>query len=85
MRGVRGNGGTVYWVSADGKQLTAYKQGQRMWQAEVSQAFAKALPGAHIRSLVLSSGFVFVFTGKRGHAEIDRATGSVSAVGVDPE
>lgn len=84
MRGVRGNNNTVYWVSADGKQLTAYKQGQQVWQANVSQAFAKVLPGARIKRMVLSSGFLFIFTDRRGHAEIDRSTGNVSAVGVDP-
>ncbi|NML65610.1 hypothetical protein HHL22_10370 [Hymenobacter sp. RP-2-7] len=84
-RGVQGLHHTVYWVNADGQRLTAYKSGRQAWQANVAQAFANVLPGATIKRLVLSSGFVFVFTDRRGHAEIDRATGNVSAVGVDPE
>lgn len=85
LRGVRGADSTLYWVSPDGRQLTAYKRGQRLWQAHVSQAFAHVLSGAKIDKLIFSSNVVFVSTAKGGHAEIDRATGKVTAVGVDTE
>jgi len=85
LRGVRGANSTLYWVSADSKQLTAYKRGRRLWQADVSQAFAKLLPSAKIDRLALSTEYIFLMTTGRGHAEIKRATGSVGAVGVDPE
>ena len=84
LRGVRGTDSTLYWVSADGKHLTAYKQGRKLWQADVSRAFAKLLPNTKLNGLVLSSGVVFIFTAGRGHAEVDRATGSISALGIDP-
>jgi hypothetical protein len=83
LRGVRGINNTVYWVSADSKHLTAYKRGRQVWQTDVSRAFTKLLPSAKINHLVLSSGVIFLSTTGRGHAEIDRATGSISALGVD--
>ena len=82
LRGVRGADSTIYWVSADSKHLTAYKRGHKLWQANVSRAFAKLLPDAKISHLVLSSGVIFLSTTGRGHAEIDRETGSISAQGV---
>lgn len=85
LRGVRGADSTLYWVSVDGRRLTAYQRGRQLWQANVTQAFAAVLPNAVIDRLVFASNVVFVFTAKSGHAEVDRATGKVSAVGVDPE
>lgn len=83
LRGVQGAGGTLYWVSANGKHLTAYKQGRKLWQADINRAFAKLLPSARIDRLSLSSDVIFLMTTSRGHAEIDRTTGSISALGVD--
>jgi hypothetical protein len=85
LRGVRGADSTLYWVSADSRRLTAYQRGRQLWQANVTQAFAAVLPNAVIDRLVFASNVVFVFTAKNGHAEVDRATGKVSAVGVDTE
>lgn len=84
LRGVRGADSTLYWVSADNKHLVAYKRGRRLWQADISRAFVKLLPSAKIDRLALSSEYIFLLTTGRGHAEINRATGSVGAVGVDP-
>jgi hypothetical protein len=84
LRGVRGMDNTVYWVSADSKHLTAYKRGRQVWQTDVSRAFTKLLPSAKVDRLALSSNVIFVMTTGRGHAEIDRTTGSISALGVDP-
>jgi hypothetical protein len=83
LRGVRGANSTLYWVSANGKQLLAYKKGQKIWQANVSQSFAKLLPSAIIDHIVLTSNVIFIMTIGRGHAEIDRTTGIISALGVD--
>lgn len=58
LRGVRGADSTLYWVSADSKHLTAYKRGRRLWQAAVSQAFAKLLPSAKIDRLALSTEYI---------------------------
>jgi len=85
LRGVRGADSTFYWVSIGGRQLTAYQRGQRLWQANLTQAFATILPKAVIRRLVLSSNVIFISTDRGGHAEVDRTTGKVSAVGVDKE
>lgn len=85
LRGVRGADSTLYWVSQDGRQLTAYKRGQQLWQANLTKAFATTLPSALIDKLVFSSNVVFVFTAKGGHTEVNRATGKVSAIGVDKE
>jgi hypothetical protein len=83
LRGVRGLHSTLYWVSADGKQLLAYKQGKRIWRTNVSQSFVRLLPCARIDHIVLTSKVIFVMTTGRGHAEIDRATGLIAVLGVD--
>jgi hypothetical protein len=85
LRGVRGADSTLYWVSPDGRRLTAYKRGQQLWQADLTKAFATILLGALIDRLVFSSNVIFVFTAKGGHAEVNRATGEVSAIGLDKE
>lgn len=84
MRGVRGIDNTLYWVSADRRRVTAYQRGRQVWQANVAKAFFSYLPDATVITLVFCFNTVFVLTNKKGHAEIDRATGVISAVGVDP-
>ncbi len=85
LRGVRGADSTLYRVSLDGQRLTAYQRGHRLWQANITQAFATILPGAVIDRLVFASNVVFVFTAQGGHAEVARDTGKISATGVDKE
>lgn len=85
LRGVRGADSTLYWVSPDGRRLTAYQRGRQLWQANLTQAFAPILPGAVIDKLVFASNVIFVFTAQGGHAEVARDTGKISATGVDKE
>ncbi len=85
LRGVRGADSTLYWVSPDGQRITAYRRGQQLWQANLTQAFAAVLPGAVIDRLVFASNAIFVFTAKGGHAEVARDTGKISTTGVDQE
>ena len=84
VRGVRGLGGTLYWVSADGQRVTAYYQGRQQWQATVGQAFRVRLPHARVTKLILCSNTVFVDFGARGYAELNRQTGRVQASGIVP-
>ncbi|WP_426060849.1 hypothetical protein [Hymenobacter sp. B1770] len=81
VRGVSGAGGTVYWVAADGKSLSAYQNGQLQWKADIAKAFQKLIGQTEIQKLALSSEVLFLFTAKKGHAEINRKTGEISAVG----
>jgi hypothetical protein len=85
LRGVRGADRTLYWVSPDGRLLTAYRRGKRLWQINLNQFFAHLIRDVKVDKLVFSSNVIFVFTAKGGHAEIDRTTGKVGAVGVDAD
>ncbi|RZL02294.1 MAG: hypothetical protein EOO62_22740, partial [Hymenobacter sp.] len=75
MRGVRAANKTVYWVSSDGQQLSAYQDGKQLWLTEVVVPFKAEIPDAHIKSLALASAIIFVNLGPRGMAEVDRKTG----------
>ena len=79
LRGVRAANKTVYWVSADGRQLVAFKAGKQLWATNVAAPFKTELPTAHIVSMVLASNIIFVNLGPRGMAEVDRETGRISA------
>ena len=85
LRGVRGADSTFYWVSADGRQLTAYKRGQQLWQANMNQVFARVLTSVRIEKLIFASNIVFVSTTKGVYAEIDRKTGKAVAVSATVE
>jgi hypothetical protein len=82
---VRGADSTLYWVSPDGRLLTAYRRGKRLWQTNLNQCFAHLIRDVKVDKLVFSSNVIFVSTAKGGHAEIDRTTGKVGAVGVDTD
>ncbi|MVN75572.1 hypothetical protein GO988_04460 [Hymenobacter sp. HMF4947] len=79
LRGVRATNKTVYWVSANGRQLSAYQAGRRLWLVDVVTPFRAEIPAAHIASLVLASNIIFVKLGRRGMAEVDRSTGRIVA------
>ncbi|MGI4834694.1 MAG: hypothetical protein ACRYFK_14660 [Janthinobacterium lividum] len=84
VRGVRGLGGTVYWVSADGQRITAYRLGHRLWQTAVGPRFQRRLPHARVTKLILCSNTVFVDVGPRGYAELNRQTGGWQAFRTEP-
>lgn len=78
LRGVRGANKTVYWVSADGRQLSAFQAGKRLWTTDVVAPFRAEIPTARIASMALASNLIFINLGPRGMAEVDRKTGRIS-------
>ncbi|WP_151089206.1 hypothetical protein [Hymenobacter baengnokdamensis] len=83
LRGVRGADNTVYWVSANSQQLTAYQQGKQLWQVAIGQTFQQTMRGAIVTKLIFCSTVVFVSVGSHGQAEIDRKTGAIISAGTD--
>jgi hypothetical protein len=79
LRGVRAAHETTYWVSSNGRQLSAYQAGKRRWLLDVVAPFQSEIPAAHVASLVLASDIIFVSLGPRGMAEVDRKTGRIVA------
>lgn len=84
VRGVRGLGSTLYWVSADGQRVTAYRRGRQLWQTAVTPPFQHQLPKAVVTTLILCSNTVFIGVGTRGHLELNRQTGRIQAFGIGP-
>lgn len=78
IRGVVAMHDVVYWVSPNGRQLIAYRDGHRKWSTDVVAPFQKDLPAASIQTLTLSTGYVFVSLGLRGVAAVDRRNGRVT-------
>ena len=78
LRGVRATNRMVYWVSADGRQLSAFQAGKRLWATNVAASFKVEIPAARIATITLASTIIFVKLGPRGMAEVERKTGRIS-------
>ena len=83
IRGVVAVDNVVYWVSPNGRQLTAYRNGHHKWTTDVVAPFKSDLPAASIQTLTLSTGYVFVSLGLRGVAAVDRRNGRVTSKYLD--
>lgn len=84
-RGMKGLNGVVLWVSTDKKSLSAYEGARRLWKTNVATACSQ-FAGPHQISTVVSQSpvaVIFIFLDKNKiHAEIDRKTGEMSAIGI---
>ena len=78
LRGVRAANKTVYWVSVDGRQLSAFQAGKHLWTTDVVAPFKAEIPAARVASMALATNILFVNLGPRGMAEVDRKTGQIS-------
>ena len=78
LRGVRAANKTVYWVSADGQELSAFQAGKHLWTSKVVVPFKAEIPAARIASIALATNIIFVNLGPRGMAEVERKTGQIS-------
>ncbi|WP_019947682.1 hypothetical protein [Hymenobacter aerophilus] len=84
VRGLKGEDGIVYWLSADQQSITAYKGQQTLWATNVASALPKSASGpSAIKSMAWCSTALFFSVGESGYVELDRQTGKINQAGTD--
>ncbi|WP_143069813.1 hypothetical protein [Hymenobacter actinosclerus] len=84
LRGLQGDDGVVYWLSADRQTITAYQGKKTLWAANVASALPKNAPGPlTVRQMAWCSNALFFSVGESGYVELDRQSGKVNQAGID--